>query len=97
MEFYCCWGSFLCVTLHEYGHALTARALWHRHRLTSRSLPIGGVARIIGRSCECRVQEFLVAAAGPARQCRDPAGSQWRLTSGDFPQSWAQTDLGRRF
>ena len=97
---------FLAVTLHEYGHALTARKFGVKTRDIT-LYPIGGVARL-ERMPEKPIQELWVALAGPAVNLVIAAGlffwlfltnalvpvSQLTLTTGSFVERLMVVNIG---
>lgn len=83
---------FLCVVLHEFGHALTAR----RFGVVTKDItlyPIGGVASLVEMP-EKPWQEFLVAVSGPAVSFAIGAVLWIVLTvTGQMPASFGSNDI----
>jgi stage IV sporulation protein FB len=61
---------FTCVLAHEFGHIFTARAFGVATPDVT-LLPIGGLARLERMPEKPHQEEFLIAIAGTAGQCRD--------------------------
>lgn len=86
---------FVCVLLHEYGHALTARRFGVATRHIT-LLPIGGVALLESMPKEPR-QEVAVALAGPAVNLVIAAAAWALIEAGGLPGGLLALDTNAGF